>query len=263
MIIVKVPGINGFGKTKGCRNAGNAIFKELKEVYSSEKGKAIKPENYELEEIHVNNNNLEEQNNLIYENSVKLFEKQDFVYFLGGDHSVSYPICKAFFKKFKEDSCLIVFDSHPDCMPAGKEPSHEEWLRALVEEGFPTENILIVGARNIDSEEARFLQDKNIKKIGMNDLLLNLEEVTDFIMEFSSGKKLYLSIDIDFIDPAFAPSTGYPEPGGASSREALYTFSRLALLKNLKALDIVEVDSENDKTQATTKLATKILVEFL
>jgi len=263
MIIVKVPGINGLGKTKGCRNAGNAIFNELKEIYSSEKSKAIKPENYELEEIHVNNNNLEEQNKLIYENSVELFEKQDFVYFLGGDHSISYPICKAFLEKFKEDSCLIVFDSHPDCMPAGKEPSHEEWLRALVEEGFPTENILLVGIRNIDTEEAEFIKEKKIKTIKMNDLLLNLEDVTDTIMEFASGKKLYLSIDIDFIDPAFAPSTGYPEPGGASSREAMYIFSRLSLLKNLKALDIVEVNSEDDKTRATVRLAGKILAEFL
>lgn len=243
MIIVKVPGINGLGKTKGCRNAGNAILKELGNIYSNEKGKAIKPESYALEEIHVNNQNLEEQEKLIYENAKELLDKQDFIYFLGGDHSISFPICKAFFEKYYDDACLIVFDSHPDCMPAGKEPSHEEWLRALVEAGFPAENVLIVGARNIDPAEAEFIKKNKIKTIKMNELLLNLEDVTDFIMEFAGGKKLYLSIDIDFVDPGFAPSTGYPEPGGASSREALYIFSRLSLLKNLKALDIAEVDS--------------------
>jgi len=263
MIIVKVPGINGLGKTKGCRNAGNAIIKSLGEIYSNEKGKAIKQESYDLEEIHVDNENLKEQEQLIYQNSKELFEKQDFVYFLGGDHSISFPICRAFFEKYGWDSCLIVFDSHPDCMEPSKEASHEEWLRALIEQGFPTENILLVGLRNIDPAEAEFLKKNKIKTIKMNDVLLNLEDVTDTIMEFSSGKKLYLSIDIDFIDPAFAPSTGYPEPGGASAREAIYIFSRLSLLKNLKALDIVEVNSENDKTLATTKLASKILAEFL
>ncbi|MEM4270530.1 MAG: arginase family protein, partial [Candidatus Pacearchaeota archaeon] len=162
-----------------------------------------------------------------------------------------------------KDVCLIVFDAHPDCMKAGKEPSHEEWLRALIEADFPAENIMVVGMRNIDPIEAEFLKEKKIKQIKMNDVLLNLEDVTDTIMEFASGKKLYLSIDIDFIDPAFAPSTGYVEPGGASSRQALYIFSRLSLLKNLKALDIVEVDSENDKNKLTIKLAAKILAEFL
>lgn len=263
MIIVKVPGINGLGKTKGCRDAGRKIIEAVKEIYSNEKGKQIDISGLNIEEIHVDNDNIEEQEKLIYENSKELLERGDFTYFLGGDHSISYPIGRAFFEKFERDSCLIVFDSHPDCMQPMKEPTHEEWLRGLIEVGFPSENVLLVGARNIDPAEAEFLKEKKIKTIKMNDLLLNLEDVTDSIMEFSSGMKLYLSIDIDFIDPAFAPATGYPEPGGASSREALYIFSRLSLLKNLKALDIVEVNAEKDKNGETAKMAGKILAEFL
>lgn len=265
MIIIKVPGINGFGKTKGCRNAGNSILKELENIWTNEKGKEIIIKNYDLEEIHVNNSDLEEQEKLIYENSKETFEKQNFSIFLGGDHSISYPIVKAFINKFGRKSCLIVFDAHADCMKPVKEPSHEEWLRALVESGFPAENILLVGARNLDPSESEFIKEKKIKTISMNSLMLNISEVTDFIMEFSNGKSLYVSFDIDFIDPAFAPSTNYLEPCGLSSRETFYMLSRISLMKNLKALDIVEVDSEKDKKNdsKTIKLASKILAEFL
>src|SRR3989338_6506432 len=171
MQIVKVPGINGFGKTKGCRNAGNSIIAMLDEIWSSEKGKPIERKLLELEEIHVNNSNLEEQNKLIYENSLEAFEKQDKVIFIGGDHSISYSIVKAFLD-YNEDNgkepCLIVFDAHPDCMKAGKEPTHEEWLRAIVEQGFPGKNVLLVGARNSDQEEISFLSKNKIRQINLN-----------------------------------------------------------------------------------------------
>ena len=86
-------------------------------------------------------------------------------------------------------------------MKPTRNPTHEEWLRALIEEGFPAQNILLIGARNIYPEERNFLKEKSIKTININSLLTNLEDATDFIMEFSQGKDLYVSLDIDFIDP--------------------------------------------------------------
>jgi len=266
MLIVKTPGINGLGKTKGCRNAGNAILESLKKIYTSEAGKSIEYEGLSLEEIHVNNNNLPEQEKLIFENALESFESQDKVIFLGGDHSISYPIGKAFLKYSANEGktpCLIVFDSHPDCMEPVKEPTHEEWLRALVDKGFPPENILMVGMRNSYADEMKFLEENKIKRISVNALNENLQEYADTITEFAYGKTLYVSLDIDVVDPAFAPSTGYPEPGGLSSRQMIYIMQRLAKMKNLKAVDIVEVNSENDRTESTTRLAAKILAEIL
>ena len=68
MIIVKVPGINGLGKTKGCENAGNEILKSLKKIYTNESGKIINLKNLELEEIHLDSGDIELSNKLIYEN---------------------------------------------------------------------------------------------------------------------------------------------------------------------------------------------------
>jgi len=101
--------------------------------------------------------------------------------------------------------------------------------------------------------------------MGMNQLLMDLDDSCDIIMEFAKDKKLYLSLDIDVIDPAFAPATGYPEPGGLTSRQFIYLMQRIKKMKNLKAVDIVEINSEEDKkfNNQTTRVGAKILAEMI
>ena len=266
MYIVKVPGINGLGKTKGCEGAGNEILKELKNIHSNEQGKEIDIQKLDLEEIHLDNFNLELSNKLIYKNSFECFEKKSRTIFLGGDHSVSYSLTRAFLDYCQNSGkypCLIVFDAHADCMTPMKEPTHEEWLRKLIEDGFPTENVLLVGVRNYWKDEREFLKEKNIRVITMNQLLDNLQDTCDIIMEFAKNKELYVSVDIDVIDPGFAPATGYPEPGGLTSRQFIYLIQRINKMKNLRAVDIVEINPEKDKNGLTVKLGAKILGELL
>lgn len=266
MFILKIPGINGIGKTKGCEKAPNEILVELKNIHSNEQGKVIDVQGLDLEEIHLDNGNVEKSNDLIYKNSFEIFGEKPRVVFLGGDHSVSYSTTRAFFD-FCENSgkepCLIVFDAHADCMTPMKEPTHEEWLRKLIEEGFPAKNILLVGARNLCKDEIEFLKEKKIKMISMNALLENFQDCCEVIMEFANGKELYVSVDIDFVDPAFAPATGYPEVGGLSSRKFIYLISRINKMKNLRAVDLVEINPEKDKDRMTIKLGAKILSELI
>jgi len=263
-MIIKVPGINGLNKTKGCEKAPNEILNSLKNIYSNESGKIIN--NLDLEEIHLDNSNLELSNNLIYKNALEIFEEQPKIIFLGGDHSISYSLTKAFLehcKTLEKKSCLIVFDAHPDLMSPMKEPTHEEWLRKVINKGFPIENILLVGSRNFYKDELKFLKQNKIQIISMNQLLDNLEDSCDIIMEFARGKELYVSIDIDVIDPAFAPGTGYCEPGGLSTREFLYIIQRINKIKNLRAVDIVEINPKKDFNNMTIKLGAKILGELI
>ncbi len=270
MFIVKVPGINGLGKTEGCENSGNKILDELKNIYMNEQGKIVDVSLLDLEEIHLDNSNLELTNNLIYKNSFKAFENKLKIIFLGGDHSISYSITKAFLehcKKSGKEPCLIVFDAHPDCMESADEklPTHEEWLRSLINIGFPTKNIILVGVRNQHIQESSFLKEKNIKTISMNRFSEDLQDTCDILMEFSNKKELYVSIDIDCIDPAFAPSTGYQEPGGFTSRQFIYLIQRINKIKALRGIDIVEINEKEDKknNNLTIKLGAKILSELL
>ncbi len=258
MQIIKVPGLNCLGKNQGCLNAGNAVLAELAKEFDSSV--------LNLEEIHVDNEDVVEQEKLIYENSKDAFEEQDKVIFLGGDHSITYSTGKAFLDVFGNNSYLIVFDAHADCMPAMKEPTHEEWLRGLVERGFDSSHIVLVGLRKIELEERRFLDSNKIKYFEMGKFE-NFEFLCDSVMEFVNqpDSKVYVSIDIDVVDPAFAPSTGYLEPGGFSSREILYFVRRLSKMRGLRAVDIVEIDSEGDKKKGnvTVRLGARILWEFL
>ena len=270
MFVVKVPGVNGSGDTDGCRNSGDSILKELKNIHINEQGKLVDVGLFELEEIHLDNLNLEHSNELIYKNSLEIFEKKPKAIFLGGDHSISYSIGRAFLEYCKgaeKEPFLIVFDARPNCMPFsyGESPTQEEWLRALVDKGFPTENILLVGIRNSNLEEISFLKKNSIKFILTNSLLDDLQETCDMIMEISNKKELYVSIDVSIIDPAFAPSTNYKEPGGLTSRQFLYLIQRINKIKNLKAIDLVEINKEEDRKNdnMTVKLGAKILSEFL
>lgn len=273
MFVVKVPGINGLGKTKGCERAGNAIISALHSIHTNEQGKEVDADKLDLEEIHLDNENLELSNKLIYENAFESYGEHERVVFLGGDHSISYSLTRAFFdfiehnkdKNPGKEPCLIVFDAHPDLMPAMKEPTHEEWLRKLIEDGFPAKNILLIGVRNPWKTEKEFLKEKGIRMISVNDINQDVREMTDIITEFANGKELYVSIDIDVVDPSAAPSTGYPEPGGLTSRQLLYIVQRINKVKSLKAVDIVEINEIKDKenNNMTIKLGAKILAEFV
>jgi len=283
MFIIKIP-FNNSERTKGCEKAPNEILNELKNIHSNEQGKIIDEQLLDLEEIHVDNSNIEKSNELIYKNAFEIFGEKPRAIFLGGGHSISYSTGRAFFdycesKKnqgssydisFKNGSglrgkepCLIIFDAHADCEDLTENLGNRNWLRRLIEDGFPTENIILVGVRNMWKDEIEFLKGKRIRMISMNALLENFNDCCEIIMEFASGKELYVSIDINFIDPAFAPGTDYPETGGLSSREFIYLISRINKMKNLRAVDIVEINPDKDEKNLTIKLAAKVLAELL
>jgi len=253
MKIVKIKSSQGcLGKNKGCEKAPDEILKELENFYLNEKG--FRGE-FEVVDCNVVENNIEETN----ENIVGI----DGDIFLGGDHSITYASFIGFAKKFKNPG-LIVFDAHPDCENNFKPPSHEDFLKVLVEDGFlKKENVIIVGVRNWHKKEFYFLRDNKIKYFHMKNMK-NIEDVCDAVMELSrSFDGLYLSIDIDCVDPAFAPGTGYLEPGGMSSRDLIYFVQRLKLLRNLKRIDIVEINPEKDVGKQTIKLVAKLLRELI
>ena len=270
--LVKVPGVNAEGnRTNGCERAGNVILKELKEIYSNESGNIINTELLDLEEIHIDNSNLEITNNLIYKNSFEIFETKPKTIFLGGDHSISYSIGRAFLdyclnSEDVKEPCMIVFDSRANCKEkSGEFPTNEEWLNSLIKEGFPAKNILLVGVRNFSQKETEFIKKNGVRTIGMTQLLEDLQDTCDVIMEFSHGKELYVSVDISVVDPIYSPSVYKQEPGGLTSRQFIYLIQRINKIKNLRALDIVEINEQKDKERdnLTTKLGAKILAELI
>ncbi|MBI4143730.1 arginase family protein [Candidatus Woesearchaeota archaeon] len=182
---------------------------------------------------------------------------------LGGDHSITYASFKAFAMQHT-NAALVVFDAHPDLMQEFETPTHENYLRMLVSESIlKSGNLVILGIRAVDEEELNYLREKGIKYYSATDCVMRKEDICDEAMAFvKNANALYLSIDIDCVDPAFAPATGYPEPGGLSSNDILYFISRFRMMKNFKGGDIVEANPSKDINKITCKLAARILADL-
>ena len=267
MFVVKVPGINSGSKGNGCERAGNAVLDSLKEIHVNEQGKPVDARLLDLEEIHLDNNDLEVTNKLIHENALEIFQEKQKTIFLGGDHSISFSLGKAFLEQCRNsgnEPCLIIFDSRPNCeIQKSDFPNNTNWLRNLVESGFPGEKILIVGARALENQEIEFLNKSKIRNININQLMNSLDDTCDTIMEFSHGKELYLSLDMSIVDPAFAPAATFSDSGGLSSRQMIYLIQRINKIKNLKAVDLVEINTERQGKETTIALGAKIISELL
>jgi arginase family enzyme len=267
MQVIKVPGING--ADIGCARAGNAIIEELGRMQTNESGKTIDKQLLDLEEIHLDNSNLKLTNKLIYENSIGAYGAKPRVFFLGGDHSVTYSLFRgfaSFCNQERKRPCLIVFDSRPNIKHlSGDFPTNEEWLRGIFDSGISKEDVLLVGARHYSTEENNFIKEIGVKIMNLNNLETNIEDACDTIMEFADRKELYVSIDLSVADSAFAPSTTFNDAGGMTARQLIYLLQRVNKMKNLRAIDLVEVNVEEDKQHKmkTIKLAAKILSEFL
>ena len=258
MDVVKIRSSQGsLGKNLGCEKAPDLIIEKFNEMFLNE--------NYFSSEINVYDitiyeSNIEKTNESIL-NEAKRFDK---AIFLGGDHSITYNLFNAFSSKFRNTG-LLIFDAHPDCEVYTDIEAHEDFVRKLIDDMLlEKENVILVGLRIFSENEIKFLKDNKIKFFSMKDIFNDLQNVCDEIMELSRDfDGLYLSIDIDVVDPAYAPGTGYPEVGGLSSRELIYFVQRLKLLKNLKFIDIVEINPTKDVNDLTVILGAKILKELI
>lgn len=230
MIFIKVKSSQGcLGKNKGTELAPDLILKEATSA-------------------NIVEGNLIETN--------KNLEKTEGDFFIGGDHSITYPLFKSFSKN--KNAALIVFDAHPDCTNNFSPPTHEDFIRTLIEEGtLKKENLMLIGLRKIDKIEKEFLDSNKINYILMKDIDSSLpEKIKNFTDNFDS---IYLSIDIDVLDPKFAPGTGYQEKDGFSLNQLLEILSKI---EKVKRIDLVEVNPLKDKDNITINSARKIITTF-
>lgn len=270
MTILSVPVENGLGKTKGTSEAPEAILAELKSFAERSVDERGLPLEFSSERLELDLSNLEEANSRIVERCSALFgkQKQEVIQrplvLLGGDHSLTYASFKAFRKHYPKAG-LLVLDAHPDMMHALNPPTHEDYLLTLLSEDILIPSrVVLLGLRSMHQVELERLQKLRIRHFTMREISReSLREVVDSAMIAArQWEAVYLSIDIDVLDPAFAPGTGYPEPGGLTSRELLYALGRLRMLDSIKAVDLVEVNPRLDRSGQTVRLAARILAEL-
>lgn len=187
----------------------------------------------------------------------------------GGDHSIAHPDVGAVSEVVGPESLgLIHFDAHAD--DAWEEPrlSHGTPMRLLVEEGaLHGKNIVQVGLRGYWPPPSDFAwaREQGFRWHLMDEIYHRGIEpvIDDVITEMGDLDHVFLSIDVDVCDPAFAPGTGTPEPGGLQSRELLRAVRRLCTDLPIAGMEVVEVSPPYDHADITAYLANRVVLEAL
>ncbi|WP_312668335.1 agmatinase [Tissierella praeacuta] len=186
---------------------------------------------------------------------------------LGGDHSITLAELRAVAKKHGPVA-LVHFDSHADINEEvfGEKYNHGTPFRRAIEEGLidPSHSIQI-GMRGslYDPNEHKMAAELGLKLIPAHKIReMGFEELLKQIKERVGDKKAFLTFDIDFVDPAYAPGTGTPEVAGFTSLETLNLIRGIKEL-NFVGFDIVEVAPPYDFGEITSYMAANIAFEFL
>ena len=187
---------------------------------------------------------------------------------LGGDHSVSLPLLRAHARKYGP-LAVIHFDSHPDTWDfeyPGHPYSHATPFRRAIEEGLiDTQAYIQAGIRGSTSGPDDLVHARQLgaRLISMEAAFhMGIEALIETIRDTVSDRPAYISLDIDALDPAFAPGTGTPEVGGFSSFQMLQILRGLRGL-NLVGFDLVEVCPAYDPSEITSILAANLVFEYL
>jgi len=190
----------------------------------------------------------------LIENEIRqLLNRWRRVISLGGDHSITYPIIRAYREGYQNLNILHL-DAHPDLYDEfdGNQYSHACPFARILEENIAT-RLVQVGIRTMDGHQYEQAKRFGVEVIEMKDI--------GKIGQIKFDGPVYLSLDLDCLDPAYAPGVSHHEPGGMSTREVL------GVIRNFKGrlvgADIVEYNPERDLHGMTGMVAGKILKEII
>ena len=181
-----------------------------------------------------------------------LLEREIYIISLGGDHAITYPILKAYTKKY-DKLCILHFDAHPDLYDEfkGNRYSHACPFARIMEENL-AERLVQIGIRTMNPHQQAQAERFNVDVIDMQKWRPNK------ILDLTGS--VYLSLDMDVLDPAFAPGVSHPEPGGLSTRDVLQIIQ--GINAPLVGADIVEFNPKRDLSGITATAAAKFLKEI-
>ena len=185
--------------------------------------------------------------------TAKHLETSDHIFTLGGDHSITFPILKAFRNKYSKIDILHI-DAHADLYHEyeGDPYSHACPFARIMEEGI-AKRLVQVGIRTLNTHQQEQALKYGVEVHTMQQL--NLTNISAF------NNPLYISLDLDGLDPAYAPGVSHHEPGGLSSRQVIDLIQ--SQQNPIIGADIVEYNPNRDNQQMTAFLAAKLMKELL
>lgn len=189
----------------------------------------------------------------------KILAADKFPFGIGGEHLVSWPVMKAVFKKYP-DLAVIHMDAHTDLREdyEGESLSHSTPIRKIAEHIGP-HNVFSFGIRSGMKEEFDWA-----KKVGMHISKFEVHKPLTEILPKLAGRPVYVTIDIDVLDPAHAPGTGTVDCGGITTKELLASIHEIAKSEvRVVGADLVEVAPIYDPSEQTANTASKLIREMI
>ena len=180
-------------------------------------------------------------------------EKNRRLFSIGGDHSITYPLVKAY-SQFYKDFHILHFDAHSDLYDEyeGDKYSHACPFARIMEDKL-TLRLMQIGIRTLNIHQRQQAEKYNVEILEMKDFNINeLPKLT---------KPVYISLDMDAIDPAFAPGISHHEPGGLSSRQLIDVLHTIDV--PVIGADLVEYNPNRDVSDITVALAAKLMKEII
>ena len=219
-------------------------------------------------DITCNPFNIDEAIKQIEDGATDLLNKVGRIVTIGGDHTIALPLLRAVNKKCGQPVALVHFDAHLDTWDTyfGAPYTHGTPFRRAREEGlFLDDASMHVGIRGplYSRDDLKEDEDLGFKIIHCDDFQTqSIDQIVKRIRDRVGDNPLYLSIDIDVLDPAHAPGTGTPEIAGMTSREMLNVLRGLSGM-NLVSADVVEVAPAYDHAELTSTAAATIVYELI
>ncbi|MFN3490665.1 MAG: agmatinase [Anaerolineales bacterium] len=186
---------------------------------------------------------------------------------IGGDHSVTIPILQGQRLKYKDQRLGVLWiDAHPDLCDFfnGSKISHANTMRRALEFGIEPYDVCMVGLRSWEDQEIDLIENSGIHVYTAADVAeRGMKNVADSVYNILNDcDAVHISLDIDCLDPAYAPGTGIPEFGGLTSRDVLTLLKGTEGL-SLAGLDVVEVAPALDPSESTVFAGLKIIMEYM
>lgn len=182
---------------------------------------------------------------------------------IGGEHSLTPPVVSSVKETFG-DIGVLVLDAHLDFRDEyeGMKMSHATTVRRVSDiTGFDIDDIMVFGVRSISEKGMDSFKPPYRTSYEIREMDDSKKDLTDILKRFEDKEGIYLSIDLDVIDPAFAPGVGNPEPFGLFPKHIKDMISGLS--DRLVGMDIVEVCPKYDRSERTSILAARLIYELL
>jgi agmatinase len=181
---------------------------------------------------------------------------------IGGDHSLTTETVQAASGALRKKLSLLYFDAHPDFVSSAR-----NYYGSVLTDSAQSLNLhksMLIGTRAAEPEEIENAKAAGLKIVSPLDIAeLGVKKVAQMIWARTKGTKIYISVDLDCVDPASAPGVSVPSPAGLAAIDLIYMLNKVISAGNVVGIDIVELTSDYDINCMTATLAARILSECM